>query len=115
MFYGLIHSFLDDRHQTVFANGECSHRSKIKAGVTQGLILRLLFFLVETNDLPEGLTINVKHFADDASLFSIVHDSAVSSVVLNDDLLKVSQWALQWKMIFTPHVSKQDQEDAFFS
>ena len=73
-----------------------------------------MFFLVETNDLPEGLTINVKHFADDTSLFSIVHDSAVSSVVLNDDLLKVSQWALQWKMIFTPHVSKQDQEVAFF-
>ena len=77
----------------MFANGKCSNWSKIKAGVTQGLILRVLFFLVQTNDLPEGLTINAKHLADDTSLFSIVHDSAVSSLVLNDDLLKVSQWA----------------------
>ena len=30
--------------------------------------------LVYINDLPEGLTTNAKLFADDTSLFSVVHD-----------------------------------------
>ena len=54
--YGLIHSFLSDRHQRVVLNGQSSKLSHIKAGVAQGSILRLLLFLVYINDLPEGLT-----------------------------------------------------------
>ena len=42
------------------------------------------------NDLPEGLTKSAKFFADDTSLFSVVHDSSASSASLNDDLLKMS-------------------------
>ena len=103
-YYGLIHSFLNDRHQRVVLNGQCSNWSKIKAGVPQGSI-----------DLPEGLTTNAKLFADDTSLFSVVHDSTLSSVSLNNDLLKISQWAYQWKMTFNPDVSKQAQEVVFFS
>ena len=71
----------------------------IKAGVPHGSILGPLFFLVYINDLPEGLTIFAKLFADD---FSVLHDSASPSVSLNNDLLKISQWAYQWKMIFRP-------------
>ena len=89
--------------------------SKIKAGVPQGLILGPLLFLVYINDLPEGLTTNAKLFADDTSLFSVVHDSALSSVSLNNNLLKISQWAYQWKMAFNSDVSKQAQEVVFFS
>ena len=110
-YYGLIHSFLNDRHQRVVLNGQCSNWSKIKAGVPQGSILGPLLFLVYINDLPEGLTTNAKLFAD--SLFSVVHDSTLSSVSLNNDLLKISQWAYQWKMIFNPDVSKQAQEVVF--
>ena len=94
-------------------NVQCSNWSKIKAGVPQGLILGPLLFLVYINDLPEGLTINVKLFADDTSLFSVIHDSTLSSVSLNNDLLKISQWAYLWKMIFNPDVSKQAQEVVF--
>ena len=94
-------------------NGQCSNWSKIKAGVPQGSILGPLLFLVYINDLPEGLTTNAKLFADDTSLFSVVHDSTLSSVSLNNDLLKISQWAYQWKMTFNPDVSKQAQEAVF--
>ena len=113
-YYGLIYSFLNERHQRVFLNGQCSNRSKIKAGVPQGLILGPLFFLVYINDLPEGLTTNANFFADDTSLFSVDHDSTSSSASLNNDLLKLCQWAYQWKMIFNLDVSKQAQEVVFY-
>ena len=112
-YYGLMHSFLNERHQRVVLNGQCSNWSKIKAGAWQGSILGPLLFLVCINDLPEGLITNAKLFADDTSLFSVVHDSTLSSVSLNNDLLKISQWAYQWKMIFNPDVSKQAQDVVF--
>ena len=43
----------------------------------------------------------------------MVHDSAASLAFLNDDLLKISRWAYQWKMIFNPDASKQAQEIVF--
>ena len=57
-YYGLIHSFLNDRHQSVVLNGQCSNWSNIKAGVPQGSILGPVLFLVYINDLKEGLTTN---------------------------------------------------------
>ena len=94
-------------------NGQCSDWSKRKAGFRQGSILGLLLFLVYINDLPEGLTANAKLFADDTSLFPVVHDSTISSVSLNNDLQKISQRAYQWKMTFNPDVSKQAQAVVF--
>ena len=94
-------------------NGQCSNWSKINAGVPHCLTLEPLLFLVYINDLPEGLTTNAKLFADDTSFFSFVHDSTPSSVLLNNDSQKFSQWTYQWKMIFNPDVSKQVQEVIF--
>ena len=71
-YYGLIHSFLNDRHQRVVLNGQCSNWSKNKPGVLQGSILGPSLFLVYINDLPEVLTTNTKLFADDMSLFSMI-------------------------------------------
>ena len=85
----------------------------IKAVIPQGSILGPLLFLVYINYLPEGLIASAEHFADDTSLFSVVHDFAASSASLNDDLLKISRWAYQWKMIFNPDASKQAQEIVF--
>ena len=89
-YYGLLHSFLRDRHQRVVLNGQSSNWSNIKSGVPQSSILGLLLVLVHINDLPEGLTTSAKVFADDTSLFSVVHDSVASSASLNDDLLKIT-------------------------
>ena len=112
-YYGLIHSFLSDRHQKVVLSGQPSNWSHTEAGVLQGPILGPILFLVYINDLPEGLTTSAKRFADDTSLCSVVHDSAASSAFLNDDLLKISRWAYQWKMIFNADASKQAQEIVF--
>ena len=57
-YYGLMHSFLSDRHQRMVLNGQSSKWSHIKVGVPQGSILGPLLVLVYINDLPEGLTSN---------------------------------------------------------
>ena len=71
--------FLKDRKQRVVLNGQNSSWANIEAGVPQGSIPGPLLFLIYINDLPDNLSTNVKLFADDSSLFSVVHDIATSS------------------------------------
>ena len=52
-------------------------------------------------------------FADDTSLFSVVHDINTSTIELNSDLKKINDWAFQWKMTFNPDRSKQAREIIF--
>ena len=47
----LIESFLLDRYQRVALNGQTSKWGKITAGLPQGFILGLLFFLIYIKDL----------------------------------------------------------------
>ena len=54
-----------------------------------------------------------KLFANDTSLFAIVKDKNESANVLNNDLLLISRWAYNWKMLFNPDPSKPDQEVIF--
>ena len=44
------------------------------AGVQQGSIIGTLLLLIYINDLSSYLSSNVKLFADDARLFSVIHD-----------------------------------------
>ena len=102
----LLHDFLANRKQRVALNGQVSSWPNVKSGVPQGSIL----FLIYINDLPKGLSSNAKLFADDTSLFSIIHDSSTTRNELNDDLVKINNWAYQWKMSFNPDSNKQAQE-----
>ena len=86
---------------------------KVKDGVPQGLILGPLLFLIYINNLPKGLSSNTKLFADDTSLFSAIHDSSTTMNELNNDLVKINNWAYQWKMSFDPDSNKQAQEVIF--
>ena len=70
--FKLIKSFLNNRCQWVVFNGQSSVWKSVTAGVPQGSVLRPLFFLIYINGLPLGLTTNVKLFAHDTSLFSVV-------------------------------------------
>ena len=62
------------------------------------------------NDLERNIKSNIKFFADDTMLFSIVNDLAISANDLNHDLHIVQQWAYQWKMEFNPDPIKQATE-----
>ena len=59
------------------------------------------------------MSTNAKLFADNTSLFSVVRDINTSAAHLNNDLMKISNWAFQWKMSFNPDPSKQAQEVIF--
>ena len=60
--------------------------------------------------MSDGLTSNPKLFADDTSLFSVVQNIISATNDENSDLMKISDWAFQWKMIFNadPKTSSRD-------
>ena len=82
--------------------------------VPQGPILGQLLFLIHINDLPYNLISNVKLFAGDTSIFSIINDIIVSTEEINNDLKRISKRAYQWKMMFNPDLTKQPQEVTFY-
>ena len=50
---------------------------------------------------------NPKRFADDTSLFSVIHDVDSSKFDLNENLDKINNWVYQWKMSFNPDPLKK--------
>ena len=46
-------------------------------------------------------------------LFSVINNIHTSATTLSQDLNAITNWALQWKMIFNPDLSKQTQEVIF--
>ena len=65
------------------------------------------------NDLECGIKSQIKFFADDTSLYSIVKDPIVSVAELQHDLDVISEWANQWKMSFNPDPTKPAEEILF--
>ena len=103
----LIQSFLTDPKQQTVLNGKCSSWGNILAGVPQGSILGPLFFFVYINDLTSNLKSIVKLFADDTSLFTVVHEPNAAAEDMNHDLRLISQWAYDWRMSSNPDPKKQ--------
>ena len=93
-------------------NGSYSNYSTVESGVPQGSVLGPLLFLIYINDLERNITSNIKFFADDTILFSVINDPLISANDLNHDLKSIQQWAHQW-MEFNPDPTKQAKEVLF--
>ena len=106
-------SYLSDRKQRVVLNGQASEWAPILSGVPQGSVLGPLLFLVFINDLECGIKSQIKFFADDTSLYSVVKDPLISAAELQHDLNIISEWASQWKMSFNPDPTKPAEEILF--
>ena len=102
-----------NRRQRVVLNGKCSNWAPIHSGVPQGSVLGPLLFLIYINDLECGIKSQIKFFADDTSLYSVVKDPITSAAELNHDLKIISEWANQWKMSFNPDPTKPAEEILF--
>ena len=85
----------------------------VEAGVPQGSNLDPLLFLVYINDLPQRLRCNAKLFADDTSIFSTITSPAISSSNPHEDLVRITHWACQLKMLLNPDITQQAQEIIF--
>ena len=106
-------SYLSNRYQRVGLNGQYSEYLLIESGVPQGSVLGPLLFLIYINDLEKGIKSNIKFYADDTMLYSIIHDPIKSAGDLNHDLDLIQKWAYQWKMEFNPDPTKQATEMLF--
>ena len=60
--------------------------------------------------MPASVKSNVKLFADDTSIFSIVNNKNDSIKELTHDFSFISKWAFTWKMVFNPDPTKHAQE-----
>ena len=67
----------------------------MNTGVVQDSIVGPLLFLIYSNDLSNRLPSNLRLFADDMSLFSVDRDVTLLGNVLNNNLLKINNWAYQ--------------------
>ena len=70
-------------------------------------------FLVYINDLPNESKSSVKLFANDTSLFTLAKDKNESANTLYNDLLLISKWVYNWKMLFSPDPNKPAHEVLF--
>ena len=68
----LLTNYLSNRRQRAVLNGKSSEWAPIFSGVPQGSVLGPLLFLLFINDLEAGITSQIRFFADDTSLYSVV-------------------------------------------
>lgn len=98
-----IRNWLTQRTQRVVIDGDGSEKVKVRSGVPQGTVLGPLMFLLYINDIGDGLSCNIKLFADDCILFRTIDTTCITDATsLQADLDTVTRWSEQWQMIFNP-------------
>ena len=88
-------SYLFERKQYVYINGESSSLRIISCGVPQGSVLGPLLFLLYVNDLPnisDQLTFFL--FADDTNIFYESQSLTDLERTLNKELRKLQEWLI---------------------
>ena len=62
-------------------------------------------FLLYVNDIVDNIESNIRLFADDTSLFTVI-DNNDSLNVLTEDLHNIALWAQDWCIILNPSKTK---------
>ena len=105
----LIKSFLQNRTQKVFLDGQCSQEGPVLCGVPQGSILGPLLFCLFINDLPIRISnddVNCDLFADDSSLHTSSKNIETVESSLQHSLNEVFDWCTMNRMVLHPKKTK---------
>ena len=94
-----IKAFLTNRRQRVVIGDNYSCWEEVLSGVPQGSVLGPLLFIIFINDLPKLLNHLSKLFADDCKIIGILREPN-DSVVLQNDINKLQEWAKVSQMSF---------------
>ena len=118
-------SYLTNRFQRVVIPGGVSGWLEILAGVPQGSIIGPLLYIIFINDIVKEIHSNIRLFADDTSLYIVVDFPDSAAQILNLDLERLYNWAVQWLVKFNPiitesllfsrRVNLQDHPTLFFN
>ena len=92
-------SYLSDRKQSCFLNGESSSFKSVECGIPQGSCLGPLLFIIYINDLPNTLkNITPSIFADDTGI-SVSSDSVpYIQRLLREDISAIQRWMHENKL-----------------
>ena len=86
-------SYLSERKQYVYNNGECSELKQISCGVPQGSVLGPLLFLIYINDLPNiSKKLNLYLFADDTNIYYEDESLENLEIRVNKELKTLYLW-----------------------
>ena len=90
-----FNSYLSNRKQYVYLNGESSQLENITCGVPQGSVLGPLLFLIYINDLPNiSEVLQFYLFADDTNIYYENESIIKLEKIINHELKKLYTWLI---------------------
>ncbi|CAF1072466.1 unnamed protein product [Brachionus calyciflorus] len=95
--FNWLKAFLSDRKQRVVLDGVSAEWKNVLSGVPQCSVLGPLLFIIFINDLPNGLSILCKLFADDSKLISVIRNPK-DREEFQSNINKLLNWTIEWKM-----------------
>ena len=84
-------------------NGAFSNIQPVGSGVPQGTVLGPSLFLFYINDIVDNISSDIRLFADDVILYSVLSDETCVNK-FQADICRLEKWAREWHMSF--NVSK---------
>ena len=88
-------SYLSNRKQYVYLNGEPSQLENITFGVPQGSVLGPLLFLIYINDLPRfSEVLHFYLFADNTNIYYEAESIDELEKIINKELKKLYTWLI---------------------
>ena len=95
----LFSSYLENRSQCCFVNGQLSHTLPINCGIPQGSILGPLLFLLFINDLPNCFSSGLASmYADDTTVSFNADNTTTLEFLINKDLESLDKWLVANKL-----------------
>ena len=103
---GWIKSLITDRRMAVRVNGCTSESFPLQTGIPQGSPLSPLLYITFTAPLLQLLGTSAVAYADDVTLLTCGHSTAMAAAKTQALLRLVEQWASTWRVKFNPDKSQ---------